>query len=234
MFKSSTLFVGLDLGDRHSYVAMLDQEGTLIEEARLPTTQAAFRRKFASSPACRIPMEVGAHSRWVSQLLRERGHDVLVANPRKLRVIYHNPRKGGRVDADTLARLARLDPALLAPIHHRSPQAQADLAILRSRDALIRSRTLLINHVRGCTKAAGGRLPSCTAHGFAARVAPAIPDALQAALSPILQSIVALDQQIRHFDRQIEALSRDRYPTPSPCAASPASDQSRPWPLSSP
>ena len=212
MFKSSTLFVGLDLGDRHSYVAVLDQEGTLIEEARLPTTQAAFRRKFASLPACRIAMEVGAHSRWVSQLLRELGHDVLVANARKLRAIYHNPRKGDRVDAHTLARLARLDPALLSPIHHRSPQAQADLAILRSRDALIRSRTLLINHVRGCTKAAGARLPSCTAHGFAAKVAPAIPDALQAALSPILQSIAALDQQIRHFDRQIEALSRDRYP----------------------
>lgn len=212
MFKGSTLFVGLDLGDRHSYVAILDHEGILMEEARLATTQIAFRHKFTGLPACRIAMEVGSHSRWVSELLRELGHEVLVANARKLRAIYHNPRKGDRVDAQTLARLARLDPALLSPVHHRSPQAQADLAILRSRDALVRSRTLLINHVRGTAKAAGARLPSCTAHGFATKVAPAIPHALQAALLPILESIAALDQQIRDFDRQLETLCRDRYP----------------------
>jgi transposase len=193
-------------------VAVLDQEGELMEEARLPTTQAAFRRKFASQPACRIAMEVGSHSRWVSELLRQLGHEVLVANAGKLRAIYHNPRKGDRVDAHTLARLARLDPALLSPIHHRSPQAQADLALLRSRDALVRSRTLLINHVRGTAKAAGARLPSCTAHGLAAKVTCAIPEALRAALYPILESIATLDQHIRDFDRQIDTVCHDRYP----------------------
>lgn len=212
MFKSSMLFIGLDLGDRFSHVAILDQQGELTEEARLPTTQVAFRRKFTGLPACRIAMEVGSHSRWVSQLLRELGHDVLVANARKLRAIYHNPRKDDRVDAQTLARLARLDPALLSPIHHRSPQAQAHLAILRSRDALVRSRTLLINHVRGTAKSAGARVPSSTSHGFAAKVAPAIPQALQPALLPVLDTVAAIDQQIRDYDRQIEALCRDRYP----------------------
>jgi transposase len=212
MFDNSMLFVGLDLGDRYSHVAVLDQEGALLEEVRLPTTQDAFRRKFSGLPASRIAMEVGAHSRWVSQLLRELGHEAPVANARKLRAIHDNPRKGDRADAQTLARLARLDPALLSPIHHRSPQALADLAILRSRDALVRSRSLLINHVRGTAKAAGARLPSCTSHGFAAKVAPAIPDALQAALFPILDSIAALDQHIRDYDRHIDGLCRDRYP----------------------
>jgi len=212
MFNSSTLFAGLDLGDRHSHVAILDQDGTLIEEARLPTTEAAFRRKFTSSPTCRIAMEVGAHSRWVSQLLHELGHEVLVANARKLRAIYNNPRKDDRADAETLARLARLDPALLSPIHHRSPQAQADLTVLRSRDALVRSRSLLINHARGMAKAAGARLPSCSSHGFAAKAAPAIPHALHPALLPILETIAALNHQIRDYDRLIEALCRDRYP----------------------
>jgi len=212
MFNNSMLFVGLDLGDRYSHVAVLDQEGALQEEARLPTTQAAFRRKFSGVPACRIAMEVGAHSRWISQLLSELGHEVLVANARKLRAIYNNPRKGDRADAQTLARLARLDPALLSPIHHRSPQAQADLAVLRSRDALVRSRTLLINHVRGSAKAAGARLPSCTSHGFAGKVGPAIPEALHPAMLPILDTIAAIDQQIRDYDRQIETLCHDRYP----------------------
>ncbi len=123
MLNNSTFFIGLDLGDKHSYVAILDPEGELIEESRLPTTKASFQRKFSTLQPCRIAMEVGTHSRWASQLLKELGYDVLVANARKLRAIYHNPRKGDRADAETLARLARLDPELLSPIHHRSPEA---------------------------------------------------------------------------------------------------------------
>jgi transposase len=102
----------------------------MIEESRLPTTKASFQRKFSTLQPCRIAMEVGAHSRWTSHLLIELGHDVLVANARKLRAIHHNPRKGDHADAEMLARLARLDPALLSPIHHRSPQTQAGLAVL--------------------------------------------------------------------------------------------------------
>ena len=139
MSNSSTFVIGLDLGDQHSHLVMLDQDGESIEETRLPITRAAFQRKFSSLPTCRLTMEVGAHSRWASHLLKELGHEVLVANARKLRAIYTNPRKGDRADAETLARLARLpvlarpgDPKLLSPIHHRSPQAQAHLAILRA------------------------------------------------------------------------------------------------------
>jgi transposase len=167
MFKDSTPFIGLDLGDKHSHVVVLDQEGELIEESRLPTAKAAFQRKFSTVQPCKVAMEVGAHSRWASHLLKELGYDVLVANARKLRAIYSNPRKGDRADAETLARLARLDPELLSPIHHRSPKAQADLAILRSRDAVVRSRSLLINHARSIVKSFGARLPSCSANSFA-------------------------------------------------------------------
>ena len=201
MLNDSTTFLGLDLGDKHSHLAILDQNGDLIEETRLPTTQAAFHRKFSILPACRVAMEVGAQSRWVSHLLKELGHEVLVANARKLRAIYAHPRKDDRTDAETLARLARLDPNLLSPIHHRSPKAQADLAVIRSRDALVRSRTLLINHVRGIVKSFGDRLPSCSANYFANKVASDIPEPLQPALMPVLESIASLTQQIRAYDR---------------------------------
>src|SRR3990170_8550833 len=224
MFKNSMLpstslrtsFVGLDLGDRYSHVAVLDPEGALLEEARLPTTQAGFRRKFSSLPPCRIAMEVGTHSRWVSQLLRELGHEVLVANASKLRAIYDNPRKGDRADAETLARLARLDPALLSPIRHRSPQAQADLAVLRSRDALVRSRTLLINHVRSVAKSSGARLPSCSADSFSNKAAASIPQPLCPALLPLLETIASLTKQIHAYDRQITSLGETRYPETQP------------------
>ena len=188
MLNDSTTFLGLDLGDKHSHLVLLDLEGELIEETRMPTSKASFRRKFSGLPPAHVAMEVGTHSRWASHLLKELGHEVMVANARKLRMIYDNPRKGDRADAEILARLARLDPNLLSPIYHRSPQAQADLANIRSRDALVRSRTLLINHVRGIVKSSGARLPSCSAHSFSKKVEPSIPEPLRPALLPLLET----------------------------------------------
>jgi len=212
MNKNSMYFVGLDLGDKYSYIAILDKEGELIEETRLPTTKKSFHQRFSMLPPCRVAMEVGTHSRWSSHLLTGLGHDVLVANARKLRAIYHNPRKGDRADAEILARLARLDPELLSPIHHRSPQAQADLAVLRSRDAIVRCRTLLINHARDIVKASGSRLPSCTADSFAHKIAPDIPEPLLPALAPIIDTIASLTQQIKSYDRKNEELCSESYP----------------------
>ena len=92
MNKNSMFFVGLDLGDKFSYITIVDQDGEMIEESRLPATKASFQRKFSMLPSCRVAMEVGTHSWWVSHLLTELSHDVLVANARKLRAICHNPR----------------------------------------------------------------------------------------------------------------------------------------------
>ncbi len=212
MSKNSMSFVGLDLGDRQSHLVMLNPVGEVVEETRLPSTRIAIQRRFSTLPAARVAMEVGAHSRWVSHLLRQLGHEVLVANARKLRAIYDSPRKSDRTDAETLARLARIDPQLLSPIHHRSPQAQADLSVLRSRDAMVRARTLLINHVRGRVKSAGSRLPSCSADSFAKKVSSAIPEPLRPAVLPMLDTIGSLTQQIRIYDRQIEAMCDAKYP----------------------
>jgi transposase len=92
---------GLDLGDRYSYLCLLDTDGgEAIEEGRLRTTPEALRRRFASErPPMRIAIETGTHSPWVSRLLEELGHEVLVANSRKLRLIYSNKRKTDEVDA---------------------------------------------------------------------------------------------------------------------------------------
>ena len=212
MFNNSTIFIGIDLGDKHSYLVILDQEGELIEETRLPTTQNAFSRKFRSIPSCRIAMEVGVHSRWASQTLNDLGHEVIVADARKLRLIYENPRKDDKVDAEYLARLARLDPKLLSPVFHRSQEAQAHLAVLRSRNILVRNRTMLINHVRSMVKSTGARIPSCSTTSFHKQAPESIPQDLLPALIPILDHIATLTKQIYAYDRQIEKLCRDRYP----------------------
>src|SRR3712207_6486634 len=85
---------GLDLGDRYSYLCLIDQEdGEVVEEGRLRTTPEALRSRFASERPLRIAIETGTHSPWVSRVLKECGHEVLVANARKLRLIYANRQK---------------------------------------------------------------------------------------------------------------------------------------------
>ena len=160
--KVEDMTMGLDVGDRCSHFAVLSAQGQIVEEGRVATSEAAFSKYFSSRPPMRIAIETGTHSPWISRLLAECGHEVIVANSRKLRLIYENPTKDDRVDARYLARLARFEPALLCPVEHRDASAQKDLALLRSRDALVVARTLLVNHVRGVAKSLGQRLPACS------------------------------------------------------------------------
>ena len=184
---------GLDLGDKYSYLCLIETEsGEVIEEGRLRTTPEAFRRRFASEQPMRIAIEAGTHSPWVSRLLEGCAHEVLVANARKLRLIYANKRKTDEIDAENLARLARLDPKLLYPLKHRGEGSQAHLALIRSRQALVSCRTQLVNHVRGAVKSFGARLPKCPARSFHKRASEHIPEALRPALGPILEQIGSL------------------------------------------
>jgi transposase len=204
---------GLDLGDKYSYLCLIDQEsGQVIEEGRLRTTPEAFRRRFASEQPMRIAIESGTHSPWASRVLEGCGHEILVANARKLRLIYSNKRKTDEVDAENLARLARLDPKLLYPLKHRGEESQAHMAIIRSRQALVDCRTQLVNHVRGAVKSFGARLPKCPARSFHKRAPEHIPEALRPALGPILETIGSLTERIRDYERKLEAVSEEHYP----------------------
>ncbi len=207
------LTAGLDLGDKYSYLWLLDTEGgEVIEEGRVRTTPEALRRRFASERPMRVAIEAGTHSPWVSRLLEECSHEVLVANVRKLRLIYSNKQKTDEVDAENLARLARLDPKLLYPLKHRGEDSQAHMAIIRSREALVSARTQLVNHLRGAVKSFGARLPKCPARSFHKRAPEHIPEALMPALGPILEQIGSLTQRIRDYERELETISREHYP----------------------
>jgi transposase len=204
---------GLDLGDRYSYLCLLDTDsGEVVEEGRMRTTPDALRRRFASEQQLRIAIEAGTHSPWVSRVLEECGHEVLVANARKLRLIYSNKRKTDEVDAENLARLARLDPKLLYPVRHRGEESQAHMALIRSRQALIGCRTQLVNHVRGAVKSFGARLPKCPARSFHKRAKEHIPEALMPALEPVLEQIASLTERIRDYDLKLEAICEEHYP----------------------
>ena len=141
---------------------MLDERGELVLEQKVSTTPKAMEEVFGGMPRSRIALETGTHSPWVSRLLSELGHEVIVAHARNVRLIGESRRKDDRLDAKTLARLARIDPQLLCPVKHRSAKAQAHLTVIRARAGLVRSRTALINVARGLTKS--------MANGYAAAV----------------------------------------------------------------
>jgi transposase len=209
--STAVMTVGVDLGDRFSSGCGLESEsGKVKSEWRMATTRQGLARHFEGQPRMRIAVEVGTHSPWVSRLLASWGHEVLVANPRKVRLIAHSRRKSDRFDGRTLARLARLDPELLSPVRHRTGDCQRDLAMLRARAALVRARTLLVNHLRGAVKSVGGRLPSCSAASLSRQAGSAVPEGLRSTLDPILTVVGELTEQIRGYDRQLEAMS-ERY-----------------------
>ena len=209
--QKPTTTVGIDLGDRFSRYCRVNSDGDVIEEGRIPTTREALERHFSGEPRQRMAMECGTHSPWVSRWLREMGHEVVVANTRKLRAITHSEAKNDHNDAEKLARFAAYDLRLLSPIRHRSPERQRDLNLLQARDTLVRARTMMVNAARGLAKSTGQRLPPCSTETFAQAARTAIPSGLEAALVPLLEQVASLTEQIRQMDKQIEALGK-RYP----------------------
>jgi transposase len=203
--------MGLDLGDRYSHYCLLNRECEVVEEGRIQSTESAFRRHFEGEPRLRIALECGTHSPWISRLLKELGHQVIVANARKIPAITGSESKNDRNDAELLARFAAHDPKLLSPVQHRSLQRQQDLNLIQVRRTLVRARTMMANALRGLVKSAGGRLPACSTESLPIRAKMAIPPALTAVALPLLQQIALLSRQIDAMDGQIEKLAK-KYP----------------------
>ena len=210
--KEGPITIGMDLGDKTSHYYVLDSEGELVREGTLTTTKKGMKQRFGSLQRCRIAMEVGTHSPWVSRLLGSLGHEVIVANARQVKLISASSRKSDRLDAQTLARLARMDPELLRPIRHRSEKAQGHLMQVRVRSALVETRTGLINTARGLAKAMGERLPACDADQMGVEKMQGLPAELAEALAPLLETVESLTERIKEWDQKLEQLAGSEYP----------------------
>jgi transposase len=212
IFKARQLTVGLDLGDRSSYYCVLDDAGEVILEDSLPTTPKAMKQVFGRMARSRIALETGAHSPWVSRLLTQLGHEVIVAHARNVRLIGESRRKDDRIDARTLARLARIDPQLLSPVQHRSAKAQIHLTVIRARAGLVSARTALVNAARGLVKSYGERLRKCGTQQVSREMAAGLSAELRDALEPLLREVESLNERIKEYDRRIEQMAKKDYP----------------------
>jgi transposase len=212
IFKQPKLTIGLDLGDRTSHYCILDEAGNVILERSLPTTPTGIRQAFGRIPRCRIALETGTHSPWVSRQLSQMGHEVIVAHARNVRLIGESSRKDDQLDARTLARLARIDPGLLGPVRHRSAQAQIHLTVIRARAALVGTRTALVNAARGLTKSYGERLKKCGTEQMNRDSSQGLSQELRDALDPLLREIESLNERIAEYDRRIEQIAKEVHP----------------------
>jgi transposase len=212
IFKKGQLTIGLDLGDRWSRYCVLDENGQILLEQKVATDPKTIEQTFGNMPRCRIAMETGTHSPWVSRVLTVLEHEVIVAHAQKVRLIVKSRRKDDRLDARTLARLARIDPELLSPVQHRTAQAQLHLAEIRARAALVSTRTALVNAARGLVKSYGERLRKCHTQQVSREMTGELSMGLREALEPLLREVESLNERIQEYDRRIAKIAQEKYP----------------------
>src|SRR5580700_488688 len=204
--------IGVDLGDRWSFYCVLDEAGKIILEQKLATTPEATKQTFGKIPRSLIALETGTHSPWLSRLLTELGHEVIVAHAQKVELITKSNRKDDRHDARTLARLARIDPELLGPVRHRSAQAQIHLSVIRARAELVSARTALVNAARGLVKSYGQRLPKCGTQQVSRELGAGLPAELREVLEPLLKEVESLNERIQEYEVRVEKIAKESYP----------------------
>jgi transposase len=204
--------IGIDVSDRSSCYCMVNQAGEVCDEGKLASTPEAYRQQFGGRAPAVIALEAGTHSRWMSALLKECGHEVIVANPRRLRLLTTSNKKNDPQDARTLAEMAWAKPALLQPVRHRSAEAQKDLNLIRARDLLVEARTKLINGVRCLVKGFGARVPKCASMQFTQRAHLHLSDQARPAVAPLLEMIDELSERIYEYDAVLEHVARTQYP----------------------
>jgi transposase len=212
ILKEQKLTIGVDLGDRWSFYCVLEEAGQVMLEQKLATTPEAVKQTFGKIPRSLIALETGTHSPWISRLLTELGHEVIVAHAQKVQLITKSNRKDDRHDARTLARLARIDPELLGPVRHRSAKAQLHLTVIRARAELVSARTALVNAARGLVKSSGQRLPKCGTYQVNEKLAEGLSAELREVLVPLFKEIESLTGHIKQYDERMEKLAQEVYP----------------------
>lgn len=196
--------VGIDVSDKNSQVCAKDGAGAVVWEKKVKTTEAGFRGALGKLAPCRIVIEAGGQTRWIKGCLEELGHEVKVADPRKLRRIFQSESKSDLRDARELAEEALWRWDRMSSVTLRSRESQEKLAVLKARDALVRTRTGLINLVRSVLKQEGVVVRKGASEAFPKNAGPAVPEGLRPALDPVLAQIGMLTRQIGRYDHWIE------------------------------
>jgi len=194
--------IGMDMGDKNHKAIGLSEDGEVVDRAEVPCTPEDVRAYLKRHPGALLAIETGTHCRWVSKLGLELGHEVLVGNARKLRMIWDSSRKNDWRDAEMLAKVARTDRSLLHPVTLRGDGDQRLMRLVKSRDLLVKGRTGIVNQIRGFCKSEGVRLPKCSAESFV-RLEHEVPPAVRAVTKPLFAILKELAKKIGLYDKML-------------------------------
>ena len=210
--KRDKVTIGLDLGDRGHRFCVLGGNGEVVEEGSLLNERVQLSGLVGRYPGALVVMEAGCHSPWISRYLEALGCEAIVSNPRKVRAIYQHERKSDRRDALMLARIGRMDRALLYPVRHGSEEGQQDLLRIKLRDSLVRARVALINSVRFSLKSLGYAVSNPSSERFHKVAMETLPEVVREMIAPRVQALAELSGRIAVLEREISLLARTKYP----------------------
>jgi transposase len=199
-----SIIIGMDLGDKNCKAVVFSADGREAARAEVATAPGPMGAFLAQYPGATLAIECGTHCRWVAALAQGAGLRALVGNPRKLRVIWQSSRKNDWRDAEMLAKVARTDPSLLAPVRLRTAEMQLLMRLVKARDTLVKCRTAIVNQVRGFCKAEGKALRKCSAEAFA-RLEADMPPEVAAAAFVLFGQLEEINRGVRRYDGLIKA-----------------------------
>src|SRR4030095_13754372 len=207
--EGSRITIGLDLGERRHGFCVLGGKGEVVEEGTLSNKRESLSELSRRYRGALVVMEAGCHSPWISRHLEGASCEVVVSNPRKTRAIYQHERKSDRRDA-LMLRIARMEPALLYPVHQGSEQAQQDLLRIKLRDSLVRARVGVINSLRFTLKSLGYAIANPSTERFHKVSQEQVPESVGSVIAPSVQALKELSLRIKLLDREIATLARSK------------------------
>ena len=200
--------IAIDLGARESQVCVRSEAGEIVEERRIATRPQTLRRYLEGRAKSRVIVETGAEAFWVAEIARECGHEVRVV-PSMLAPSLGVGRRGQKSDQRDARVLSETPCRVEMPtVHIPSTETRRLQSRLGMREALVRSRTKLVNVTKAYLRTIGERAPIRSPGKLVVQLREKLAHAAQH-LEPLLETIEGLNRSIEQFDEELEKLAAD-------------------------
>lgn len=202
------VYGAIDLHMRYSWIRIIDADGTVLREQRVPTSREAFVRVFEGLGPMRILLETGTESEWVAEALEAAGHAVIVADP-NFAPMYGELRRRVKTDRRDVMALAEANRRGWYRATHRASAPQREIRrVLRARRQCVQMRTGTVSLIRALLRQAGFRVTTTAPQQLPTRVARlSLPAALAETVAPLGRIIETLSAEIRALDHRLEQIA---------------------------
>lgn len=203
------VYAGLDVSDKSTHVCVVDGSGVVVWSRACATDPDVIARtlKARAKGLVRVVLETGPLSAFLYHGLTERGIPVICVCARHAKgVLSARVNKSDPHDAEGLAQMART--GWFKAVRIKAEATHMDRAQLKIREQLIASRNAMANQLRGLLKLFGLRMGKVTTPGKRRERLVALfaqkPE-LEAIMAPLLESLEALEAQIRRSSKLLAA-----------------------------